>query len=218
MTKTCRKCGVDRPVGCYHANRNSAEGLSRDCKACRAPAKFRRDKMLARGFRECSGCGAVKEVTEFHSDSSKVVGLSPRCKPCKRAFDMSRDRSKRHASHKRWRRSSPGRMLANACRCRLSGLVRRKNLGSRQASTQQLVGCTWDELAAHIERHFQPGMSWDNRGEWQLDHHIPLAAFYDGPAGEHWIEVACHWTNLKPMWGAENASKNGRLPEGVFVP
>lgn len=61
---------------------------------------------------------------------------------------------------------------------------------------------------AHIEAQFEPGMSWDNQGEWEIDHIVPLK--YNNPTIEETYE-RLHYTNTQPMWAAENTSKNNRF-------
>src|SRR3546814_3330220 len=46
--------------------------------------------------------------------------------------------------------------------------------GKNGRSWEILVGYTVADLMAHLERQFLPGMSWDNRGEWHIDHIRPL--------------------------------------------
>tara|TARA_B100000963_G_scaffold65939_1_gene54151 strand:+ start:3010 stop:3213 length:204 start_codon:yes stop_codon:yes gene_type:complete len=47
-------------------------------------------------------------------------------------------------------------------------------------------------------------MSWDNHGEWHIDHIIPLA-FADSKAE---LIALCYYKNLQPLWKTENKSKN----------
>ncbi len=58
---------------------------------------------------------------------------------------------------------------------------------------------------SHIESMFEPGMSWDNWGEWHIDHIRPLASF-DLENAERLAE-ACHYTNLRPLWKVDNLRK-----------
>lgn len=74
------------------------------------------------------------------------------------------------------------------------------------------LGCTIEELKAHLESLFKPGMTWDNWGHtgdvWHLDHIIPLASF-DLTDPEQ-VKLACHYTNLQPLWATENLQKGAR--------
>lgn len=71
--------------------------------------------------------------------------------------------------------------------------------------TKRWLGCTPAELVAHLEAQFQPGMSWENRGEWHVDHIRPLASFDLSDPEQR--ATACHYTNLQPLWAADNLAK-----------
>lgn len=70
------------------------------------------------------------------------------------------------------------------------------------------LGCSIEELKAHLERQFQPGMTWDTwdqRG-WHIDHKKPLSSFdLTDPAQ---VAHACHFSNLQPLWWRQNISKH----------
>lgn len=81
--------------------------------------------------------------------------------------------------------------------------------GAKSASTLQLLGCTVDELKVKLESRFQPGMTWDNYGEWHVDHIKPCASF---DLTEPAQQLACfHFSNLQPLWALENLKKGARL-------
>lgn len=67
------------------------------------------------------------------------------------------------------------------------------------------LGCTISELKYYLEGKFQDGMTWENYGNWHIDHIIPLA-FYDLTNREQLLQ-ACHYTNLQPLWAEENLNK-----------
>jgi|GEM_PF-5967329 len=47
----------------------------------------------------------------------------------------------------------------------------------RIKSTSELVGCSIEDLRFHLQKNFKEGMSWDNYGDWHIDHEIPCANF-----------------------------------------
>lgn len=94
--------------------------------------------------------------------------------------------------------------LQRRCRTRLNNFRTYKTL-----RTCDLIGCTWAALSKHLEAQFQPGMSWDNMGQWHIDHIRPLAAF-DLTDIEQ-MKTACHYTNLQPLWAFDNLSKGSRI-------
>ena len=49
-------------------------------------------------------------------------------------------------------------------------------------------------------------MSWDNYGEWEIDHIIPSASA--SAINENEIIALNHHKNLQPMWEDENLAKS----------
>jgi 5-methylcytosine-specific restriction endonuclease McrA len=66
---------------------------------------------------------------------------------------------------------------------------------------------TISELRAHIERQFPPGMSWEKRSEWHIDHIIPLSSFKFTSSLDTEFKAAWALSNLRPLWKKENLSK-----------
>lgn len=83
---------------------------------------------------------------------------------------------------------------------------------------ESLVGFTIDQLKAHIESLFKPGMTWENYGTvWEIDHKMPIAAFnFDSP--EH-VEFRLCWSleNLQPLGVSENRSKGAKIEKQYLL-
>lgn len=77
--------------------------------------------------------------------------------------------------------------------------------------TQEIIGCTYEELKLHIEKQFIEGMTWDNYGidGWHVDHIKPLAA----ADSEEEIVRLNHYTNLQPLWALDNLKKGATFEE-----
>ena len=76
---------------------------------------------------------------------------------------------------------------------------------------EEYVSYTTEELKQHLESLFRDGMSWDNYGEWEIDHIIPVSAFnYNSPSD---ISFKHCWAlqNLRPLWKPENRAKGKRI-------
>ncbi len=77
-----------------------------------------------------------------------------------------------------------------------------QNLGrSRGAwNWELLVGYTIDELIVHLETHFADGMSWDNFGDWEVEHVVPREKFKYTSADDPSFRECWGLGNLKPEW------------------
>lgn len=73
--------------------------------------------------------------------------------------------------------------------------------------TEQILGCDIEYFAKHIERQFLPGMTWENRGEWHIDHIVPVSSARDADE----VEKLNHFTNLRPLWAKDNLAKCAKL-------
>ena len=81
----------------------------------------------------------------------------------------------------------------------------------KSGTTFELTGCTIDELKSHLEYQFEEGMTWDNMGQWHIEHTIPCA---DHDLSDPDEQKKCfHFRNLTPMWGYENLSKGSLIDE-----
>ena len=97
-------------------------------------------------------------------------------------------------------------------KCKLRGRLRdalKRYKNHAGASIGKLLGCSYQHAREHIESLFKPGMSWDNHGLWHIDHIKPLASF-DLHDSEQ-LRIACHYTNLQPLWASENMSKGAKI-------
>lgn len=99
-----------------------------------------------------------------------------------------------------------------AIRCRLSGLVRttlKRYRQSKKERTVELIGCSLSHFCAHLESLFLPGMTWENRSLWHIDHRHPVSLFnlFD----EVQRKQAFHWTNLQPLWAKDNLLKSNKV-------
>lgn len=92
---------------------------------------------------------------------------------------------------------------------RLRKRLRRVLCGERKAaSALRLVGCSHDALRSHIESKFLPGMTWENRRMWHIDHIRPCASFDLSRPSE---QAACfHYANLQPLWAKDNLAKGAK--------
>ena len=85
----------------------------------------------------------------------------------------------------------------------------KKDGGKKTKRTMKLVGCTVEQLKQYIERQFKPGMSWDQRSLFHIDHIIPCASFDLTKLSQQ--KKCFHYTNLQPLWAIDNIKKGAKL-------
>jgi len=85
--------------------------------------------------------------------------------------------------------------------------LRSNNLSKDGRHWEDMVGYTVQELKEHLEKLFQPGMTWDNHGEWHIDHIIPKSFFQIKEAGDVEFRMCWRLENLQPLWADENLRK-----------
>jgi hypothetical protein len=81
------------------------------------------------------------------------------------------------------------------------------NKASKSTGIDDLVGCSLEKLVKHLEGQFTDGMNWDNYGRdgWHIDHIRPCASF--DLADPEQQRQCFHYTNLQPLWAADNIRK-----------
>lgn len=123
-------------------------------------------------------------------------------------------RPKRTAYENEYRRerakSDPAFLISRRLRARARIAFTRRGQEKR-LSTSDLLGCTYEAARQHIEARFIEGMSWENHGEWHIDHIQPIAGF--DLSKEEECRAAFHYTNLQPLWAQDNLAK-GKKSEG----
>lgn len=98
-----------------------------------------------------------------------------------------------------------------------------KNLKARLSYAARTMGTTSpggkrlraerEKLRLRIETNFKPGMSWENYGEWHIDHVKPIAAFV---AKGHDLKLVNLLCNLRPEWAEDNRRKSSTFKGAYF--
>jgi len=84
-----------------------------------------------------------------------------------------------------------------------------KRLGySKSSKTNEILGCSFEELITYLESKFENWMTWENKGlyngeldyGWDIDHIIPLSS----AKTEQEVLKLNHYTNLQPLCSKVN--------------
>jgi hypothetical protein len=117
------------------------------------------------------------------------------------------NKEKRNKTEKERKKNDPLYKLRGSLRVRICGAVKAKGW-IKNNSTQDILGCDYEIVRKHLEIQFIDGMCWDNHGiyGWHIDHITPLAK----AETQEELYKLCHYTNLQPLWAADNLSKGAK--------
>jgi hypothetical protein len=193
--KICKTCGLHKPFTEYYIDRKSKDGYCYSCKTCTKEKnnKWReRNKEHLKTYR--------KNLYALNSEEAKkLVKLW-------RSENRDRFNSYRREYKKSKREKDPFFKLRQTLSNRTTTAFKLKGW-SKNSKTQEMLGADYKTVMNHIESRFKKGMTWDNQGEWHIDHIIPLSS---AKTEQELIEL-CHYTNLQPLWAEENMSKGDKI-------
>lgn len=112
--------------------------------------------------------------------------------------------AKRRARRKAYMDANPSARVRAAVAARLWAALK----GRSDGHLFSRLGYTVNELMSHLENRFASGMSWENYGDWHVDHKRPCALF-DLTIAEQFAEC---WSleNLQPLWAEDNIRKGAK--------
>lgn len=104
-------------------------------------------------------------------------------------------------------RSTPKGHLHSAMSVYIYHALRDRKAGRKW---ETLVGYSLADLMAHLESRFKPGMTWDNYGQWHIDHVRPIASFSFANPEDEGFKQCWSLSNLQPLWAKENIQKGAK--------
>jgi len=177
----------------------------------------------------CTKCHAEKPIEEFYRYLRNRDGRTTICKVCLQEYSRrynAANPEKRRELRRRWQAANPEIRKASLRksnakkRSTVTGLLShhisvsmRQSLkfGKQGRKWESLVGYDLNRLKRHLEKQFLPGMSWENRSQWHIDHKIPISAFnYEQPTD---LDFKRCWalSNLRPLWKHDNLVKHTKI-------
>ncbi len=225
-SKTCQKCGEIKVLSEFVKKEASKDGLNSICSKCRKDYRksyfeLNKDDLRkkARDYQSENKDERSEYFQVWYSENRETIVAKAK------ANYLKTDKANRRITAKAWEFRNKDRLLdakreysrakyASNPRYRLSlnisTLIRVSLIEkgfSKIGRTHEILGCDWEFFKTHIEKQFTKGMSWDNRSEWQIDHITPLAT----AKTEAEVIALNHFTNLRPLWAAENLAKSDSI-------
>ncbi len=201
--KQCPRCDEPKTFSEFAKDKNRQDGLQCWCKEHmkedHEKNKAKRTKQQ-RWYYLKNREGILEKKKEYQDKNKEKIA-----KTKKEYREKLENKKKRNKRAKRRRKSDPHFQL----RCNLAGRIRKVLKGNNKSlSTMFLIGCDIDYLMYHIQNQFTEGMSWDNYGEWHVDHIKPCAKF---DMTEKSSQSRCfNFKNLQPLWALDNLRKGNK--------
>ncbi len=236
---TCRDCKVEKEESVMaHYTYKGVKTPRKICRECvNRQARENNLKRKSKDWSHIkTSCRVCEEVIPYEDISPSFRGRPKAiCKPCqkKQKEDQYANDPEKRAYHKRYYRENAERQRENVRKNRQNNpeyareyrqrpeVKVRKSQARRikkalaikgtakSYATLEYLGCTAPELKCHLEGQFRDGMNWDNYGfeGWHIDHIKPLCQFDLTDPDQQ--KECFHFSNLQPLWAAENLAKGG---------
>ena len=222
--KKCSKCNEFKDLTEFHKNKTTSTGFSSNCKSCQKKytKKYYEEnkekyKENTKKWREEN-----KEYNKKYYEKNKEKYKEHNKKyyeENKEYYKKWREENKEyykkyHEENKERIREYQKNRLKTDSLFKLSSTLRSRTYSAfkakrwlKNSSNIKMLGCDLQTANEHIEKQFKGGMTWDNHGDWHIDHIIPLAS---ANTKEELMKL-CHYTNLQPLWAEENLSKSDKF-------
>lgn len=192
--KKCPKCCQQKSKTEFNKRKSAKDGLYTYCKEC----KKNDDKKYAEQNQE----KIIKKNKEYYLKNKERIS-----KQKKGYQEKTKDKRKIYKrEYEKYRKlNDPVYKLTQNYKNRISKAL--KGIGKKSKQTAILLGCSVEEFAKHIENQFIEGMTWDNQGEWHVDHIIPISSAKTLKDREKLF----HYTNCQPLWAKDNLAKSNKI-------
>lgn len=185
LNKICRRCNEEKSLLDFNKHKKMPDGHLNICKLC--------VKQYKHEYYKNNKNGVVEERRLAYREKHKLL---KRTKRYKNVRNISR--RKRYIEDINYK-------LSCILRSRLKIALKGKYKGLKSLNT---IGCSIEELKKYLESKFQSGMSWDNHGDWHIDHIKPISMF--DLTNDKQLRKANHYTNLQPLWAIDNLRKGAK--------
>ena len=206
MEKKCNICKISKPVEGFYKRGDSKDGYRNDCIVCHLEKKMMYSKENSQHKRDY-----MKQYRIDKPDVNKVWNENnPQYKSdyMKQYRIDNPEKTKEHKNNNRKKRlaTDPQYRLKNNIR-RLILLSFSKKGYSKKSKTNEILGIDYPGFISHIEGQFTKGMSWENRGLWELDHIVPISL---GKTEDEIVKLN-HYSNFQPLWREDNLKKGNKI-------
>ncbi len=218
--KHCNNCNETKEVTEFYKSSNKGGGYRPRCKACyRQQSKEydSRPEVKKRKSKRAKEYNADPKVREHRIKKQKEYAATEaakekRAKYLEEYYSKEENRARRSINSLRHHNKKRAEDPAYRLQCMVGTAVWRGLKGLRKTcSTFEALPYTPEQLKEHLESQFEDWMTWDNYGDWHVDHIFPQSLLpYD--SFDHPNFIRC-WSldNLRPLEARENIIKSNKI-------
>jgi hypothetical protein len=218
LYKKCRICGKMKELSEFHKKKSTKDGYRNECKEC--VKDIQKKYKEAPGFTEKRAEYDKNRYSEnkddilYHKKEYYIDNRQNILKQKAEYRDKPENRKRNKDYIKKYKVENRDKYYKYridnphiiAWRSVLYSTLKRLNT-KKQSKTIDVLGYSAIQLKEHLESLFLLGMSWENHGEWHIDHKLPVTSFTDDID----ISIVCALNNLQPLWAFDNLSKNNKI-------
>lgn len=185
-------------------------GIPKICPYCKKTWKKPYGSTAAYCSAECRTkarrANANRSAAKPENRARKSVRESERTKSLRETDSEWRHKTNQRviARRKERRRTDPQLAIRDACSNRINSALRAQG-ATKSKTTMKLLGCNAQHLMESLVKQFKPGMTWEDRSKWHIDHVRPTTYF--DLTDQEQQRVCFNWRNMQPLWPEENIEK-----------
>lgn len=203
--KKCTKCQIEKCILDFNYSKSGKFQVTAECKQCLI--KYQKE------YRK-NNKDKISERAKLSRIENKIKIRGQRKKRYIKNRDKildnhkkwyQKNKSKNNEYHKQYikhkRQNDILFRIKCSLRARLHNFVNKKN-----KTTLEYLGLSLDEYKTYLSKMFDNDMTWDNYGQWHIDHIVPLSS----AKNEEELIKLFHYTNTQPLWAEDNLRKSNK--------
>jgi hypothetical protein len=218
--KKCSKCSIIKSLDLFNNDKSSKDGFRSNCKDCR---KNQNKLWYSKNIDKIK----LEKVKYYELNRDLILEKSSIRYEENR--DQKLDYQKEYQNKNKEKRNQYlSRRRKNDVMFRLTTNIRNlinnsfyESGYSKKTRTEEIIGCSFNEMRFYLESRFEDWMDWENRGiytgefnsGWDIDHIIPISS----AKSEQEIINLNHYTNLQPLCSKINRDiKKNKIEYGII--
>lgn len=214
--KTCNRCLIEKEYSNFYKDKSKKDGLKTICKDCNKDyINLNKEDILERGKNYYqNNKEKISENKKIYREKNKehfkeyrknhhIQNIERDKKTSKIWYEKNKDKILNNYKN-RLLTDSKFKFIQNL-KCNIRNSLTRYGY-TKNSKTFDILGIEYEKFKIYIEEQFVEGMTWENYGDWHLDHKTPIS----WANSEEEALLLCHYKNYQPLWANDNLIKGNR--------